>query len=238
MVSDARRAIGWYAEVLGARRRGADYVNADGTIGHAELQIDDAVLMLAEPSDLWPDVPVSAPDNPVTFSHTLHLQVDDVDGTTERARLAGAAVERPPTDQPYGRGSVIVDPFGHRWMLLKPPPGATRLRQGDVAHASLTVPDAAAAKVFYEAVLQVTFTSAHRDLWRTEEVTPPFAIFSAPGGEPHVQLSYRVDDIAAAVQRVRAAGGQAEEPRLAAFGLTAGCTDNQGAGFRLWQPAG
>ena len=122
MVSDARRAMDWYVQVLGARRRGEPIVNADGTIGHAELGIGDAVLMLAEPSDLWPDVPVRAPDSPTTFSHTLHLEVDDVDGITERARLGGAAVERPPTDQFYGRGAVIVDPFGHRWMLLASDP--------------------------------------------------------------------------------------------------------------------
>ncbi len=112
----------WYAEVFGARPRGELYVNADGTIGHAEVSIGDSVLMFSEHSDLWPNVPVRAPDNPATFSHTLHLQVDDVDGTTQRARDSGAAVEREPTDQPYGRGSVIVDPFGHRWMLLRPPP--------------------------------------------------------------------------------------------------------------------
>ena len=125
VVSDARRAMDWYIEVFGAQRRGEPYVNADGTIGHAEVGIGDAVLMFAEHSDLWPDVPVRAPDSPTTFSHTLHLQVTDVDGTTERARRNGAAVERPPTDQPYGRGSVIVDPFGHRWMLLRPPTGGT-----------------------------------------------------------------------------------------------------------------
>jgi uncharacterized glyoxalase superfamily protein PhnB len=77
--------------------------------------------MLSDQSDLWPDVPVRAPDHPTTFSHTLHLEVADVDGTTERARSSGASVEREPVDQPYGRGSVIVDPFGHRWMLLRPP---------------------------------------------------------------------------------------------------------------------
>jgi uncharacterized glyoxalase superfamily protein PhnB len=121
VVSDARRAMDWYIEVFGARRRGEPYVNADGTIGHAEVAIGDAVLMFAEASDLWPDVPVRAPDNPDTFSHTLHLQVADVDATTERARRGGALVEREPVDQPYGRGSVIVDPFGHRWMLLRPP---------------------------------------------------------------------------------------------------------------------
>jgi len=31
--------------------------------------------------DLWPDVPVRAPDSPATFSHTLHLEVDDVDAS-------------------------------------------------------------------------------------------------------------------------------------------------------------
>jgi uncharacterized glyoxalase superfamily protein PhnB len=121
VVSDARRAMDWYGEVFGARRRGELYVNADDTIGHAELAIGNGVLMLSEASGLWPDVPVRAPFAPTTFSHTLHLEVDDVDGTTARARENGAAVEREPTDQPYGRGAVIVDPFGHRWMLLRPP---------------------------------------------------------------------------------------------------------------------
>ncbi|MBO0804748.1 MAG: VOC family protein [Nocardiopsaceae bacterium] len=90
------------------------------TQAEREVGIGDAVLMLAEASDLWPDVPVRAPDSPETFSHTLHLQVGDVDGTTERARRGGASVEREPGDQPYGRAAVIVDPFGHRWMLLSP----------------------------------------------------------------------------------------------------------------------
>ena len=84
----------WYVEVFGAQRRGELHVNADGTIGHAEVGIGDAVLMFAEASDLWPDVPVRAPDSPVTFSHTLHLEVDDVDASTERARRSGASVER------------------------------------------------------------------------------------------------------------------------------------------------
>jgi hypothetical protein len=73
VVSDARRATDWYVAVLGAKRRGEPHVNADGTIGHAEVGLGDAVLMLAEASGLWPDVPVRAPDSPATFSHTLHL---------------------------------------------------------------------------------------------------------------------------------------------------------------------
>jgi uncharacterized glyoxalase superfamily protein PhnB len=121
VVSDARRALDWYVEVFGAQRRGELHVNADGTIGHAEVGLGNAVLMFAEASDLWPDVPVRAPDSPTTFSHTLHLTVDDVDDVTEQARRRGASVEREPTDQFYGRAAVIVDPFGHRWMLMRPP---------------------------------------------------------------------------------------------------------------------
>jgi uncharacterized glyoxalase superfamily protein PhnB len=237
IVSDARRAMDWYVEVFGAQRRGELHVNADGTIGHAEAGIGDAVLMFAEASDLWPDVPVRAPDSPATFSHTLHLEVDDVDASTERARRSGASVEREPADQPYGRGSVIVDPFGHRWILLKLPGRATRLRQGDVANVAILARDAHRAKEFYEAVLQAPFSSGHPGAWRTDEVRPPLSIVSSQGEEPGVQLSYRVDDIAAAVERVRAAGGHADEPVRRAFGLLAGCVDDQGVTFRLWQPA-
>jgi uncharacterized glyoxalase superfamily protein PhnB len=237
MVSDARRAMDWYIEVFGAQRRGDLYVNADGTIGHGEVGVGDAVLMFAEASDLWPDVPVRAPDSPTTFSHTLHLEVGDVDASTERARRGGASVEREPTDQPYGRGSVIVDPFGHRWMLLQPPARATRLRQGDVANVAMMAPDAHRAKEFYEAVLQVPFPPAHPGTWRTDQTSPPLSILPGPGAEIEVRLSYRVDDIAAAVERVRAAGGRADEPARLRFGLSAECVDDQGATFRLWQPA-
>jgi predicted enzyme related to lactoylglutathione lyase len=237
VVSDARRAMDWYVEVFGAQRRGEPIVNADDTIGHAEVGLGDAVLMLSEPSNLWPDVPVRAPDSPATFSHSLHLDVADVDETTERARRGGASVEREPADQPYGRRSAIVDPFGHRWILLRLPEAATRLRQGDVANVTMRAPDGQRASEFYEAVLQVRFTAGHPGTWRTEETMPPIGIWSSQDAEPKVQLSYRVDDIAAAAERVRVAGGQAGEVKRMPYGLVSGCVDNQGAIFNLWQPA-
>jgi len=86
-------------------------------------------------------------------------------------------------------------------------------------------------------VLRVPFSSGHPGAWRTDETTPPLSVLSSQGAEPHVQLSYRVDDIAAAVERVRAAGGHADEPVRRPFGLLADCVDDQGATFRLWQPA-
>jgi predicted enzyme related to lactoylglutathione lyase len=144
-----------------------------------------------------------------------------------RARRNGALVEREPVDQPYGRGSVIIDPFGHRWMLLRPPGRATRLRQGDVANVTMVAREAHRAKEFYEAVLQVPFSSGHPGAWRTGQTRPPLGIWSSRGAEPGVQLSYRVDDIAAAVERVRAAGGHANEPARQPYGLLAACVDDQ-----------
>ncbi|HEY0448829.1 VOC family protein [Actinophytocola sp.] len=237
VVSDARRALAWYAEVLGAQQRGEPHVDTDGTIGHAELGLGDAVLMLSEPSDLYADVPVAAPDAPTTFSHTLHLEVADVDATTDRARRRGAAVEREPADEPYGRRSIIVDPFGHRWLLLRPPARATRFRQGDVARVTMIAADPGRTKAFYESVLQLPFTAGSQPgAWRADDTNPPLGLWSPEGVEPQVQLCFRVDDMAAALGRVRAAGGTAADAERKPYGLLAECTDDQGTRFQLWEP--
>ena len=101
----------------------------------------------------------------------------------------------------------------------------------------MMAPDAHRAKEFYEAVLQVPFSPAHPGAWRTDQTTPPLSILSSQGAKLEVQLSHCVDDIAAAIERVRAAGGRADELVRRRFGLLAECVDDQGATFRLWQPA-
>jgi uncharacterized glyoxalase superfamily protein PhnB len=237
VVSDARAALEWYTEVFGARLRGEPHVDSDGTIGHMEVDLGDAVLMFAEKSDLYPEVPVRAPDSPTTFSHSLHLDVPNVDETVVLARTRGATVEREPTDQPYGRAATIVDPFGHRWLLLKPPPRATRLRHGDVAYTTMVTPDATRAKDFYQAVLGLPFTAGRvPGSWRSEEANPRLGIWSPENATAEVQLCFRVDDVEAAVERVRAAGGTAAGIDREPFGLIAECVDDQGTNFQLWQP--
>lgn len=241
VVSDARRALAWYVEVFGARQRGELYANEDGTIGHAEIGIGNAVLMFAEASELWPDVPVAPPaEQPATHSHTLHLQVDDVDETTRRAASRGANVERQPTDQPYGRGSVIVDPFGHRWILLKPPSWATRHRPGDISYVTMVVADDERAKRFYGAVFGWDWEAGSvPNAWGpTGHAGEEFGIWGDRSQRPEVQLCYRVADIEDAVARVRAAGGQAGEVERKPYGLMVECVDDQDAHFQLWQPIG
>jgi uncharacterized glyoxalase superfamily protein PhnB len=235
-VRDARRAIDWYTEVFGARPRGDVYEGSDGSIGHAELAIGDAVLMLSSP---WPDGGVDAPEPGRPHSHSLHLQVDDVDGTVRRAADHGAVIERQPEDQPYGRVATLLDPFGHRWMLNQPPRSATHVAHGDIGYVTLAVPDDERGKAFYGAVLGWTFTPGNvPDGWNVEDRNPMIGIGGDPGHEGGATLCYRVADIEAALARVRQHGGVAGPAEPRPYGLLAECTDDQGITFHLWQPTG
>jgi predicted enzyme related to lactoylglutathione lyase len=233
-VSDARRAIDWYVDVLDAHPRGEPFEMPDGSIGHAELGVGDAVLMLSEGSD---QAPVQPPEPGRKFSHTIHATVDDVDDTMRRARERGAQVEREPRDEPYGRVAVFVDPFGHRWLLNQPPARATRLRQGDVSYITMVVADDERAKTFYGAVLGWRFSPGTVPRgWNVDGVQPMLGLWGDPSQHPEIQLCYRVADVEAAADRVRAHGGRAGEVDRKPYGLLVDCVDDQGARFQLWQP--
>jgi PhnB protein len=112
---EATKAIEWYGEVLGARLIGEPFVDPDGRVGHAEIEIDGAPVML---SDAYPEVHVAAAEPGADATYTLHLYVPDADATVAAVARAGATVQREVEDQFYGaRMGVIVDPFGVRWMV-------------------------------------------------------------------------------------------------------------------------
>jgi PhnB protein len=50
------------------------------------------------------------------------LDVADADAAFQRALDAGARVERPLRDEPYGRAGWVVDPFGYRWSIMTADP--------------------------------------------------------------------------------------------------------------------
>ncbi|GAB3906729.1 hypothetical protein GCM10029964_103870 [Kibdelosporangium lantanae] len=60
-------------------------------------------------------------------------------------------------------------------------------------------------------------------------------LWRGPGRQVGWKVMYAVDNLAEAVERVRAHGGQAAEPERHPYGLTADCTDNQGIEFWLWE---
>ena len=110
---DASRAIEFYQATLGARER-LRMPAPGGRVGHAELQIGDSILMLA---DEHPEMGYMAPEGG-GHSVSLLLYVEDVDTTAGRFTAAGAKTLRPLTDQFYGdRTGTFEDPFGHIWTL-------------------------------------------------------------------------------------------------------------------------
>jgi len=238
-VPDARASIEWYVDAMGAQAVGEPVVMPDGRIGHAELAIAGARVFL---SDEHPEIGVVAPAPGAGAGVSLHLGVADVDAVIVRAASAGAAVEREPSDNAYGRVGVIRDPFGHRWMLNSPPadpassssaPG--REKEGDVAYLTMHVIDSARARAFYGAVFGWTFAPGHvEDGWQVDGPSPMTGLH---GGNERAMLEpmYRVDDITAAVARVRAAGGTATDSERQPYGISAHCTDDQGTPFYLGQ---
>ena len=240
-VRGARDALDWYARVLGARQRGEPIVMPDGRVGHAELELASGVLYLA---DEHPEIGVTAPD-PGGVPVSLVLDVADVDAVIAAAVEAGARLDRRPYEAYGHRNATVTDPYGHRWLLQAPLPGATAepagtapVQQGDISYASLWVRDVARAAAFYGAVLGVEYVPAHDNRGRQAPgLAPPQGLWEhpAPSG---LFCSYVVDDIAAAVARVGAAGGQAEEPVPRAYGLAADCVDTDGVRFALHQPPG
>ena len=231
-VRDARAALAWYADALGAQVVGDPYVMDDDRIGHAELAVAGATLYLA---DEYPEMGLTGPDDGRT-SVSLHLAVPDVDAAVDRAVHLGATLSRPVYDAPYGRTGAIVDPYGHRWMLQTPSQApASGPKPGDIAYLTLRVPDGARARDFYEAVLGWSAVPGRvPDGWQVEGTTPLVGI-GGGASEPGVVPVYAVDDIEVAVAAVRTAGGAAGDIDRQPYGLIVECQDDQGLSFSLGQ---
>jgi predicted enzyme related to lactoylglutathione lyase len=156
-----------------------------------------------------------------------------------RARIQ-VALERPPADHPYGRNAVVRDPFGHRWLVTSataPAPAGegAATRPADLAYVSLWVPDVERAAAFFGAVLGWTYAPGSGPQGRqVEGVTPRHGLWGAQERST-LFLCFAVDDVGAAVGRVRAAGGRAEAPREEPYGLVADCVDDQGVSFAMVQ---
>jgi uncharacterized glyoxalase superfamily protein PhnB len=91
----------------GHERPGSRMLDADGAIGHVEVQVGDSVVMMFDAKPGWPNLPAH-----------LRIYVDDVRATVERAEAAGARVVTLPTDLAFGeRVARIRDPQGHLWWI-------------------------------------------------------------------------------------------------------------------------
>ena len=111
---DAARAIEFYKQAFGATEM-MRLAEPSGRIGHADLRIGAAAIMLA---DEYPEMGVKSPQAFGGSPVAIHLYVADVDAVAKRAVAAGAKLVRPVEDQFYGdRSGTLEDPFGHRWFI-------------------------------------------------------------------------------------------------------------------------
>ncbi len=115
-VGRGRDAIDWYTTAFGAALMGDPIFTPDGRLGHAELSFPSGMVYLAEE---FPEMGLTAPAGGAT-SVSLMLPVDDTDAVLERARTAGGTVERWISEGHGHRNATLIDPFGHRWMLVGP----------------------------------------------------------------------------------------------------------------------
>ena len=219
---DVEKAATFFSSVLGWR-----YAPASGSQGR---RVEGLTLH----HGLWGGV-----DPPTLF---CCFTVADIDTAIAQVVAAGGSAQAPRAE-PFGLVSECTDDQGVRFAIFQRPSGvdarrpmdATGVREGDLAYVTMEVVDSARARSFYGNVLGWRFSSGHvDDGWQVNDVAPMVGVSGGHQAATTVPL-YRVDDIAAAVERVRTAGGTATDPELQPYGITANCTDDQGTRFYLGQ---
>jgi PhnB protein len=106
IVDGASRTIDFLTRVFGAAelRR---FPDPSGRLMHAEVHIDDTVVMLADSAEGWPAV----------ASH-VHVYVPDVDATYRRALEAGAtSVQEPVKKDDADKRGGVKDAAGTTWWM-------------------------------------------------------------------------------------------------------------------------
>jgi uncharacterized protein len=107
---------------------------------------------------------------------------------------------------------------------------------GELVYFWIPVPDAARAQAFYGGLFGWEFAPGNvPDGYQITNASPPGGLHG--GGEGSApQVCFQVDDVQAAVERVRELGGEADDPQEIPSGSYVQCRDDQGTSFFLWAP--
>lgn len=230
---DVGKGRAFYRAVLGWRF-------SPGSSEHG-AQVDDIVPMMG----LWDG------EQPAGFQvhgAVLGYRVDDIAAAVAAVRAHGGEVSDPHRE-PYAMAAEGHDDQGIQFYLHQMPSGAERSGQhsrepwngeveGDVSYLTMVVPDLDAAHAFYGGVFGWTFNVGRAGGAQVTGVAPQMGMTTQPEGgpaTPGVIVCYRVNDIAAAVERVRDLGGQAREVAHRPYGRESLCADDQGTPFYLHQ---
>ncbi len=113
-IDGAVKAIEFYKKAFGAAELFC-MKQKGGSVGHAEIQIGDSRIMMADESAA---MEAYAPPHYGGSPVSLLIYTEDCDAMYHRAIAAGATSVREPADQSYGdRSSGVKDPFGYKWWI-------------------------------------------------------------------------------------------------------------------------
>jgi PhnB protein len=109
----AAEALKFYAEAFGAEE--LSRIPDGDRLGHAEMRVGETTLYV---SDEYPALGVRAPTSLGGAGASFVIHVPNADLAFGRAIAAGAKVDRPLMDSPFGRNGWVRDPWGHRWAIM------------------------------------------------------------------------------------------------------------------------
>jgi uncharacterized glyoxalase superfamily protein PhnB len=117
--SDVAAALDWLARAFGFTEEMRTSTPSGGV--HGEMTLDGQRIMLGQRPGSGP-ASESAP-----IAQGIFVYLADVDAHFERARAAGARIDKPPEDLPYGRSYAARDPEGHVWYFTTPPMASAQM---------------------------------------------------------------------------------------------------------------
>jgi uncharacterized protein len=236
MTTDIAAASAFYASVMGWRAQDASTPDMPYTLAIAGNAAVSGLMGL----------PPEARKKGATPRWMGYVAVDDVDAIARRFKRLGGTIYVPPTNTNIGRISVVADPQSATLALVTglKPGRQDSIELGEIGHVGwheLLADDWKKAFAFYGSIFG----------WQQSEeidTTEKYQLFSAGGQTmggmftkrvteplPFWLFYFNVDDLDAAMARVKTGGGQIFEGpyEVPDGGWIVRCRDPQGAGFAL-----
>jgi len=233
MTEDPDAAQDFYGHVLGW-----DFTPSSGPeMGHYRMALHDSTIAAG----------LGKSQQPGMNAWSVYLDTPDVDATTAKVEAAGGTVVAPPMQvADAGRMAIFADPTGAVfgvWENGEHTGAQVRDEPGAMCWCEVNTPDAAKARSFYEQVFGLTTKKmegmAYWTLHRPDDSETAHAGILQMTEEwgdtpPHWMCYFAVDDVDAALERVKEKGGRVCVPAFdTPYGRMSVVDDAQGATFTL-----
>ena len=165
--------------------------------------------------------------------------VEDAHETVRRIRAAGGRADEP-EQEPYGLAAMCADDSGMEFSIFQAPAGergpAPDAGNGEIVYLTFEVTDTARFRAFFGAVFGWRFSQGRSggDRFNIDGIRPLSGLAGGHSGTTIVP-QFVVGDLDAAIARIRALGGSANEPQTQPYGRSTDCVDDQGTRFYLAQ---